>query len=71
VTPTATALPGSNKLAFSVAEAAAAIGLGERTLWRLIEAGSLGPVIRVGRRTIIPSTTLAAFLEREASAVPA
>jgi len=69
MTISVSALPG--RLAFSVAEAAEQLGLGERTLWRLIETGELGPVVKVGRRTIVPATSITAFLDRNQSVVPA
>ena len=49
------------RLAYRVAEAAEAIGLGERSLWRAISTGSL-PVVRHGRATLILAETLEAWL---------
>jgi len=68
MTLTVSASPG--RLAFSVSEAAEQLGLGERTVWRLIETGALAPVVKVGRRTIVPATTIAAFLERNQYVAP-
>jgi excisionase family DNA binding protein len=49
------------KLAYRVAEAAQATGLGERTLWRAIATGDL-PAVKHGRATLILATTLEAWL---------
>jgi len=59
-------MPGPKKsprLAYSINEAAEAIGLSRAKLYELIGAGEIG-VCKVGRRTIVPETELTAFLER-------
>lgn len=54
------------RLAISVPEAALALSVSERCVWRLIHDGEL-PVVRIGRRTLIHVTALEAFLaERSA-----
>ncbi len=50
------------RLAYSVEEAAACLGLSRATLWRMIALGQLNPR-RVGRRTLLLKVDLVAFLE--------
>lgn len=54
-------LPKAEKLGYSVAEACAALSLGKTTLYRHIAAGHV-QAVRVGNRTIIPSSSLKALL---------
>lgn len=49
------------RLALSVPEAAAALGLSPRSVWQLIADGAL-PVRRVGKRVLVPTAELAAFI---------
>lgn len=55
------ALEGQDKLAYSIDEAAHALGLGKTTVKALIADGSITSV-RVGRRRIIPRCAPSAFL---------
>lgn len=50
------------RIAYSPREAAAALGVGESTILRLIEAKKL-PHVRVGRRIVIGKKVLEAFVE--------
>lgn len=54
-------LPKAEKLGYSVAEACAALSLGRTSLYAHIAAGRL-EIVKVGRRTIIPSTSLKALV---------
>lgn len=60
--------PPVPRLALSVGEAAQAIGLSEREVWRRIADGAL-PVVRIGRRTLIRVAALDAFLAARAAPV--
>ena len=53
------------KLALSYAEAADALALCQRTVEELVAVGKL-PVVRVGRRVLLPVAGLQAWLEKEA-----
>ena len=50
-------------LAFSIRDAATALGVGRTTVYRLISEGQLA-VIKVGNRTLIEASALAAFMDR-------
>ena len=50
------------RLAYSVPEAAATLGISASTVWLLIRAGKIG-VVRLGGRTIVPSAQLQKILE--------
>ncbi len=50
------------KLAVTVPEAAAMIGISESMLWRLLAVGDIAKV-KIGRRTLIRVTELERFLE--------
>jgi excisionase family DNA binding protein len=50
-------------LAFSVEDAARALGIGRTITFRLIKEGKLA-VVRVGRRTLVPVQEVEAFLNR-------
>lgn len=52
----------TDRLAYSIPEAAAASSLSRATLYRLAEAGELR-MIRIGRRTVIPASDLARLIE--------
>jgi excisionase family DNA binding protein len=54
----------SEKLAYTIAEAVAASGLGRTTIYELIKQGEL-PRVKVGGRTLIRAQDLAAMLERK------
>ena len=54
-------VPAVPRLALSVPEAAQAIGVSEREVWRLIARGEL-PVVRIGRRTLVHVAALDSFL---------
>lgn len=51
------------RLGYSVDEAAAALGIGRSTLYRLIRDGRLR-TLRLGRRVLITATELEGFLAR-------
>jgi len=51
----------SERLAYSVPEAARLLGLAPRTAWQLVARGAW-PVVRVGRRTLVRRADLEAFL---------
>ena len=64
--------PSSERLAYSVKEAAALVDLSEAEGYRLIARGAW-PAIRVGRRTLIARVDLEAWLDRkraEADIIP-
>jgi len=50
-------------LAFSLREAATALGVGRSTLYHLIRDGQLA-VVKVGNRTLVEASALAAFMDR-------
>jgi len=50
-------------LAFQINDAAKVLAVGRTTLFRLIREGKLA-VVKVGNRTLITATELAAFLDR-------
>lgn len=54
------------KAAYSIAEVCQLLGLGKTTVYCAIGAGQI-KTLKVGRRTIIPATEVAAFLERLAT----
>lgn len=47
----------------SVPEAAARLGIGKRSVWRMLDTGEL-PSIRLGRRRLIDPRDLASLIER-------
>lgn len=53
----------SEKVAYSIDEAAYALGLGRTTVKKLIATGRLASV-RVGRRRLIPRSALVDYVER-------
>ena len=50
------------KLALTYREAAATLGIGQRTIWQLVADGKL-KAIRIGRSVRIPVAEIEAFLE--------
>jgi len=50
-------------LAYSVEEAAVALGIGRTSVFYLLRDGLLKP-IKIGRRTLIPLTEIQAFIRR-------
>ncbi len=54
--------PASEKLAFTIAEACTAIGIGRTSIYELIAAGKLKSIQAAGRR-LIRRSDLEAFLE--------
>lgn len=54
-------------LAYSVAQAATALGISEWAVYRYAKAGRL-PSMRVGRRLLIPRAALERFLAEQAAA---
>ena len=52
----------STKLAYSIAEAAAAISIGRSKVYTLIAEGRL-ETRKIGKRTVIPARSLAKLLE--------
>lgn len=52
----------TDKLAYTINEAAAAVGLGRTTIYRLIAEGKLSTV-KVGHRTLIPTASLRALID--------
>ena len=53
-----------SRIAFSVDEAAESLGVSANTVWNLIRDGALRRV-KVGRRTLIPVTSLEALVAPE------
>jgi excisionase family DNA binding protein len=52
----------TEKMAYSVAEACAVLGLGRTRLYEEIKAGRI-PVKKIGKRTLIPVSGLVTFLK--------
>jgi predicted DNA-binding transcriptional regulator AlpA len=50
-------------LAVSVPEAARRCGLGKSLFWELIRQGNGPPIIKIGRRTLVPLDGLRAWLQ--------
>jgi len=57
----------SSPLAYSIKDAAAALGIGRTTLYALIKCGEIAP-IKIGTRTLVPHVALEQFLERRREA---
>ncbi len=55
--------------AMSPADAARWIGVSRSTIYRLIQSGEI-PTVKVGRRTILPTHHLEAFIERKDTSRP-
>ena len=56
-----------NKLAYSIPEAAKALGISKTTIWRLIAAGDLS-TFKIGCRTLIRSDALRGLVDRHSKA---
>lgn len=56
------------KLAFSVAEACAALGLGKTNIYRLIAAGEL-ETVKIGGRRLVPANSIRALLDGKVQVV--
>ena len=52
------------KLSLTISEAAESLGLSVRTIEQLVRMGQL-PVVRVGRRVLIPVKALSAWLDQQ------
>jgi excisionase family DNA binding protein len=50
------------QLCHSIPEAARLLGVGKRSIYRQISEGNL-PVVKLGRRTLVSSSALRAFVE--------
>lgn len=58
------------RLTYTMPEAASALGISERYLWKLAQQGIL-PLVRLGGRTLVRKAALErALLEREGRATP-
>lgn len=55
------------RLAYSIEEAAVALGIGRTLLYKLIKAGEIR-VVKVGDRTLLPVREVEAFLLRQGGA---
>lgn len=66
--PTFDGIALRTKLNWSVAEAAFMVGLGERSVWRLLSDPRSGfpKARRIGRRTLLSAAEVMAFVERTA-----
>ena len=58
-----------SRIAFSVDEAAESLGVSANTVWKLIRDGVLRKV-KVGRRTLIPATSLEELVGPEPEGQP-
>ena len=56
--------PGGDRLVYSVAEAGALLGISRAFAYELVARGDL-PVIRLGRRRLIPKAALSALIRLE------
>jgi excisionase family DNA binding protein len=54
----------SEKIAYTIKEAAAASGIGRTTIYELIKCGEL-PLVKIGRRSLIRRPDLEGLLERK------
>ena len=50
------------QLCHSISEAARLLGVGKRSIYRQISEGNL-PIVKLGRRTLVSSSALRAFVE--------
>jgi excisionase family DNA binding protein len=62
--------PSSDRLVYSVAEAAALLGISRAFAYELVTRGEL-PFISLGRRRLVPKVALLALLEAKALGAPA
>ena len=65
--PAGPAEPAAISLALDAPQAAAALGIGTRTLWALTRAGRV-PHVRIGRRVLYPVHLLQQWLAEQAAA---
>jgi excisionase family DNA binding protein len=61
--------PSTDRLVYSVAEAGALIGISRAFAYELVARGEL-PVIRLGRRRLVPKVALRALLEADRNDTP-
>ncbi|HEY3401535.1 MAG TPA: helix-turn-helix domain-containing protein [Geothrix sp.] len=54
--------PHSRQMAYSVPEAALALGVSKSSVWKLIKEGDL-PAVKLGRRTLISAEALQTLLD--------
>jgi len=54
--------PSSRQVAYSVPQAALALGISKTSVWKLIKEGDL-PAVKLGRRTLIPTGALQTLLD--------
>jgi excisionase family DNA binding protein len=62
--------PSTDRLVYSVAEAAALLGISRAFAYELVARGEL-PVISLGRRRLVPKVALLALLEGNSLGPPA
>lgn len=56
--------PSRDPLLYSVTDAAHALGIGRTTMWRMVQNGEV-PVVRVGRRVLVPREALETLARSE------
>ncbi len=54
--------PSSRQVAYSIPQAALALGISKTSVWKLIKEGDL-PAVKLGRRTLIPTGALQTLLD--------
>ena len=62
-------VPVKDKLAWSVREVAAMVGLGERTIWRMVDLGTFPKPRCFGRRKLWLASEVKAWLASQAAAM--
>jgi excisionase family DNA binding protein len=60
--PVPASAPSSRQVAYSVPQAALALGISKTSVWKLIKEGDL-PAVKLGRRTLIPTGALQTLLD--------
>jgi excisionase family DNA binding protein len=60
---------GTDRLAYSVAEAANALSISRSRIYELVATGEVG-ICKIGKRTVIPAIELTDFLDRHRVADP-
>lgn len=58
-----------DRLTYTISEAAQAIGIGRSTIYKLINEGEL-PIVRLGKRVLIPRASILELLRMEAPVPP-